>query len=70
MDGVSLLLDLVNEIIIAVVLVVPTWRIFRRAGFSGIWSLLLFIPFVGLTIAMLLLAFREWPKVNVKTGAL
>jgi hypothetical protein len=48
----------------ALLLVVPAWRIFRRAGFHPALSLLLFIPGLGLLIIALLLAFRRWPAVT------
>jgi uncharacterized membrane protein YhaH (DUF805 family) len=64
MDGTSFLIDLGTELIIAILLIVPVWRIFSRAGFSGSWSLLLFVPFIGLMLIMLLLAFRAWPKLQ------
>jgi hypothetical protein len=43
-------------------LIVPVWRIFRRAGFHPALSLVMFIPGVGILIAALLLAFRRWPS--------
>lgn len=45
-------------------LIVPVWRIFRRAGFHPALSLVMFIPGVGIVIAALLLAFRRWPAVT------
>ena len=42
-------------------LIVPVWRIFRRAGFHPALSLVMLIPGVGILIAALLLAFRPWP---------
>ena len=56
------LVELGTELLVAVVLVVPAWRIFSRAGFSGFWALLMFIPFVGYLLATLMLAFRRWPN--------
>jgi hypothetical protein len=37
------------------------WRIFSKAGFSGVLSLLLLAPGFGLLIAMAILAFSTWP---------
>jgi hypothetical protein len=48
----------------ALLLIVPMWRIFRRAGFSPALSLLIFVPGFGFLIATLLLAFRRWPAVT------
>jgi hypothetical protein len=47
----------------ALLLIVPMWRIFRRAGFHPALSLLIFLPGFGFLIAALLLAFRRWPAV-------
>ncbi|MBZ0225376.1 MAG: hypothetical protein WBG44_09095 [Comamonas sp.] len=44
----------------AVVIVLPFWRIFAKAGFSGWLSLLMLIPMVNL-IALYVLAFSDWP---------
>ncbi|MCX6143073.1 MAG: hypothetical protein NTZ35_07625 [Ignavibacteriales bacterium] len=44
----------------AVLLVLPYWSIFRKAGFDPNLSLLMLIPLVN--VAMLFyLAFAEWP---------
>jgi hypothetical protein len=39
----------------------PLWRIFRRAGFHPAWSLLIFLPYVGLLLVLAMLAFARWP---------
>jgi hypothetical protein len=39
---------------------VPAWRILRRAGFAGGWSLLILVPLVNL-LALYAFAFVEWP---------
>ena len=57
-----ILVELGTEFLVAIILVVPIWRIFSRAGFSGFWALLLFIPFAGYLMATLMLAFRRWPN--------
>jgi len=40
--------------------IVPFWRIFTKAGFSGWLSLLMLVPLVNL-LALYFLAFAEWP---------
>jgi len=42
-------------------LIVPAWRIFQRAGFSGAWALLMLVPMVGI-LALWILAFLKWPS--------
>lgn len=42
------------------VLLVPIWRIFSKAGFSGWLSLLMLVPLVNL-IVLYVIAFSPWP---------
>ena len=37
------------------------WRIFTKAGFNGVLSLLNLIPGIGPLICMIILAFGRWP---------
>jgi Mn2+/Fe2+ NRAMP family transporter len=42
---------------------VPAWKIAKKAGFAGAWSLLMLIPLVN--IAMLwVFAFARWPTLR------
>ena len=61
--GVSLVLVaiLVTHVLLALVLIIPTWRICARAGFSGALSLFHLIPVIGSFIVMAILAFSTWP---------
>jgi hypothetical protein len=43
-----------------VVLILPFWMIFSKAGFSGWMSLTQVVPVVNV-IALFYLAFAEWP---------
>jgi hypothetical protein len=46
-----------------VFLLIPYWRIFRKAGFHPALSLLMMIPLVN--VAMIyFLAFAEWPSLK------
>jgi uncharacterized membrane protein YhaH (DUF805 family) len=47
---------------VALVLIIPTWRICVRAGFAGAWSLLHLVPVIGSFIVMAILAFGDWPN--------
>ena len=38
----------------------PVWRIFRRAGLNPVFSLVVFVPYGGVFIAGLILAFSKW----------
>lgn len=61
--------DVSHPLIVAAVLVVPLWRIFGRAGFNPAWSLLVFLPWVGLLIVVLVLAFGDWPSAAPRAKA-
>jgi uncharacterized membrane protein YhaH (DUF805 family) len=37
------------------------WRIFEKAGYNGVLSLLNFVPGVGQLICLIILAFGRWP---------
>jgi hypothetical protein len=56
-------MELILILVMASVIVVPFWRIFSKAGFSGALSLLMFIPFVNL-IMIFVLAFAPWPALK------
>lgn len=45
--------------------VVAYWRIFAKAGYSGAWALLAFLPPVQIFL-LLFLAFAAWPRQKAK----
>ncbi len=49
------------HLLVALVLIIPTWRICTRAGFSGALSLFHLVPLIGSFIVMAILAFSDWP---------
>ena len=55
---------LIVELIASLIIVVPTWQIFRRAGLSAPLSLLIFVPGLGPVIVTVILAFMRWPAVE------
>lgn len=70
MDPVAWLLGLgslflfaiaIGHLLVALVLIIPTWRICTRAGFSGALSLFHLVPLIGSFIVMAVLAFSDWP---------
>lgn len=61
LGSVLLFFLLIGHLILSLLLVIPTWRIFVRAGFSGALSLLHFVPVVGVLVIMAILAFSDWP---------
>lgn len=52
--------QLIFMLIWIAVIIVPFWKIFAKAGFSGWLSLLMLLPLVNL-IMLYFLAFARWP---------
>lgn len=57
--------DIWMIILAVLILVIPFWRIFSKAGYSGWFGLLMLIPLVNL-ITLYFLAFSKWPALNEK----
>ena len=53
--------ELFQAVIFGLLIVYPTWRIFARAGLNPVWSLLIFVPYVGFLVAYVMLAVMRWP---------
>jgi hypothetical protein len=61
--GVLVLIFIViGHLLLSLLLIIPTWRICQRAGFSGALSLLHFVPIIVSFIVMAVLAFSSWPN--------
>jgi hypothetical protein len=50
-----------------ILVVLPFWKIFSRAGFTGWLSLALLIPIINI-IALYYLAFAEWPRDQARSA--
>jgi hypothetical protein len=48
---------------LSLIVVLPFWQIFKKAGFPAALSLLMAMPFVGL-IVLFIVAFSEWPALR------
>jgi hypothetical protein len=48
-------------LIVAVIVVIPFWKIFQKAGFPPAFSLLMLIPIVNV-VAIYFVAFAQWPN--------
>jgi hypothetical protein len=46
-------------LVFAIIMIIPYWFIWKKAGFSPWLSLLMFLPLVNL-VALYVLAFAEW----------
>ncbi|CAN5667500.1 hypothetical protein BH10PSE6_BH10PSE6_55580 [soil metagenome] len=60
---------LVVHVLMALLLIVPSWRICERAGYSGLISLFHLVPLIGPFIVMAVLAFGDWPNGEGKQPA-
>ncbi|MEX1198279.1 MAG: hypothetical protein WEB57_10520 [Pseudohongiellaceae bacterium] len=54
-------------LLVALLVIVPVWRICQRAGYSGWLSLLAIVPLLNLGL-LYFLAFGPWPALEEKTG--
>jgi hypothetical protein len=52
---------ILGGIVTLILLGVPLWKIFGKAGFAPAWALLILVPGIGILAIPLLLAFRRWP---------
>lgn len=48
-------------LIFLAIYIVPLWRIVSKAGFSGAWSLLTFVPLINV-VMLWVFAFARWPR--------
>lgn len=48
-------------IVVAIVLVIPLWKIVEKAGYKGAWALLVLVPVLNL-VALWVFAFSAWPR--------
>jgi uncharacterized membrane protein YhaH (DUF805 family) len=65
MDGTTLIRIVAGLFFVFVMLpivIIPYWKIFSKAGFSGWLSLLILFPFVNL-IVLYIVAFSEWKTI-------
>ncbi len=52
----------IMALLAGLLLIIPTWRVFRRTGLNPAWSLLVLLGFpVGILLVLALLALRRWP---------
>ena len=50
-------------LIVGLIIVLPFWKIFQKAGFSGVLALLMIVPLVNIFM-FFFLAFAEWPALK------
>ena len=50
-------------VVAAVIVVLPFWKIFSKAGFAGPLGLLMLVPLLN-TVMLFFLAFADWPALK------
>lgn len=50
--------------LLGLLIVVPVWRAYDKAGLSPFLSLIVLVPLIGPVLAAGILAFAVWPKVD------
>ena len=58
----------VVHLLVALLLIIPSWRILTRAGYAGALSLFHLVPVIGSFIVMAILAFGDWPAGEARHG--
>jgi len=58
----------IAHLLVALVLIIPSWRILTRAGYSGALSLFHLVPVIGSFIVMAILSFGDWPAGEAHHG--
>jgi hypothetical protein len=63
------IITLVEWLIIATLVIIPAWRILRKAGFIPALSFVLIVPLLGWFCVIIVLAFVQWPALKRRTHA-
>ena len=50
--------------LIGLLIIIPLYKIFKKAGFNPALSFNIFIPYIGFVIIGLILAFSQWPNIR------
>lgn len=65
----ALLPDFARLIVVGLLLFIPLFLIYRKAGFSPFWAFLVFVP-LGLLVIIAQLAYMPWPNRKQKGEAM
>jgi len=52
-----------HMLIFGLILVIPFWQLFSKAGYSGWWSLPMLVPIVNM-LTLYVFAFSSWPTLK------
>ena len=59
-------MHVIGSFAFALVVVIPLWRILERAGLTPALALLVLIPYVGIVLVVMILAFSQWRGVRAR----
>jgi uncharacterized membrane protein YhaH (DUF805 family) len=62
-DTVRIVCGLLAAFVFLPLLLLPYWKIFSRAGFSGWWALSIVVPLLNI-VALYYVAFSRWKTVD------
>lgn len=60
--------EMARGVLIGLMVVIPLFMIYKKAGFHPLWALLVFVPGLGLLLIFLQLAFMPWPNQKQNNG--
>ena len=60
---------LIEWVIVAILIIIPDWRILGKAGYPPALALLIIVPLLGNLCILAVLAFTEWPALKRRTTA-
>jgi len=58
-----------HVVIVGLMIAIPVFFIYKKAGLNPWWTLLVFLPGFGLLLIFLQLAFLPWPTLRNDRGA-
>ena len=61
--GSLILIQAIVAIIVIAIVAVPVVKILHKAGYSGWWAILWFIPIVNIVVIWIF-AFAQWPALR------
>ena len=54
--------DLVQYLLYVALIIIPAWRILKRAGLYPAWAYLVFLPALGPFAVIIILVYSDWPS--------
>jgi hypothetical protein len=54
--------DLAQYLLYVALIIIPAWRILKRAGLNPAWAYLVFLPGLGPLAVIIILVYSDWPS--------